>query len=75
MPACQAGVRLQQGGPDPPGRQLHAEVSPQGLGVYLVNPGFVRTRLTALNDFRMPALMDADDAAQAILDGLGRGHF
>lgn len=55
--------------------QLHAEVSPQGLGVYLVNPGFVRTRLTALNDFRMPALMDADDAAQAILDGLGRGHF
>lgn len=54
---------------------LYAELHPRGLGVYLVNPGFVKTRLTARNDFSMPALQTTEDAADAILSGLARGRF
>ena len=42
---------------------LHAELRQHHLGVYLVNPGFVSTRLTALNDFSMPAIISPDAAA------------
>ncbi len=54
---------------------LHLELAPHGLGVWLVNPGFVATRLTDRNDFRMPALITPEDAAQAILKGLASGRF
>jgi len=50
---------------------LHGE----GIGVWLVNPGFVDTQLTAKNEFRMPALMQPGDAARAMIDGFGRGRF
>lgn len=54
---------------------LYAELHPHGLGVYLVNPGFVKTRLTARNDFTMPALQTTEAAAASILSGLARGRF
>nr|WP_294863521.1 SDR family NAD(P)-dependent oxidoreductase [uncultured Pseudogulbenkiania sp.] len=54
---------------------LHAELRCHGIPVYLINPGFVTTRLTAMNDFPMPAIMSADDAARCIVRGLERGHF
>jgi len=54
---------------------LYADLSPRGIGVYLVNPGFVATRLTAQNDFAMPALITPEAAAAAILEGLRRGRF
>lgn len=46
-----------------------------GLGVWLVSPGFVATRLTAGNDFAMPALIGEDEAARAIVAGLASGVF
>ncbi|WP_342049999.1 MULTISPECIES: SDR family NAD(P)-dependent oxidoreductase [unclassified Cupriavidus] len=54
---------------------LYAELHPHGIGVYLVNPGFVSTRLTARNDFTMPALQTTEEAAASILSGLARGRF
>lgn len=54
---------------------LYSDLSPRGIGVYLVNPGFVKTRLTQKNDFRMPAMITPDMAAGEIIDGIGRGHF
>lgn len=54
---------------------LHLELSPLGVGVWVVNPGFVATRLTAVNDFTMPALMQPEDAAAAIIAGLAGGGF
>ena len=47
----------------------------QGIGVSLVNPGFVDTPLTAANGFKMPALTTPEHAAQAILRGWERGAF
>ena len=51
------------------------DLRPRGLGVSLVNPGFVETPLTAQNDFEMPALITAQQAAQEILRGWKCGHF
>jgi NAD(P)-dependent dehydrogenase (short-subunit alcohol dehydrogenase family) len=47
----------------------------RGVAVYLVNPGFVETPLTAKNRFPMPFLIKADEAARAIVAGLERGAF
>jgi short-subunit dehydrogenase len=54
---------------------LYLDLHARGLGVYLINPGFVRTPLTARNDFPMPHLIDADRAAREIVAGLERGEF
>lgn len=54
---------------------LYTDLSGRGIGVYLVNPGFVDTRLTEQNDFDMPALISAEQAAAEILKGIGQGRF
>lgn len=54
---------------------LHLELAPQGIGVWLIDPGFVATRLTAKNDFAMPALLTPEEAAAATLRGFARGAF
>lgn len=54
---------------------LYLDLHPLGLGVSVVNPGFVETPLTAQNEFRMPALITPEQAAQAMLAGWARGDF
>jgi NAD(P)-dependent dehydrogenase (short-subunit alcohol dehydrogenase family) len=54
---------------------MYLDLHDRGLGVSIVNPGFVDTPLTAQNRFRMPALMTADDAAREIVRGWERGRF
>ena len=54
---------------------LYLDLHGQGIGVWLINPGFVATRLTARNDFEMPALITPERAAADIIDGLARGSF
>ncbi len=54
---------------------LYIDLSDQGIGVSLINPGFVETPLTAQNEFEMPALISPAQAAQAILEGWRKGHF
>lgn len=54
---------------------LYLDLHPKGLGVYLINPGFVRTPLTERNEFRMPHLITAREAATAIVAGLAAGEF
>jgi NAD(P)-dependent dehydrogenase (short-subunit alcohol dehydrogenase family) len=54
---------------------LYLDLQPQGLGVSVVNPGFVETPLTAQNDFKMPALITPEVAAREMLAGWARGDF
>jgi NAD(P)-dependent dehydrogenase (short-subunit alcohol dehydrogenase family) len=54
---------------------LYFDLHPLGIGVSVINPGFVRTPLTANNEFNMPALIDADEAAREIVAGWARGRF
>lgn len=54
---------------------LYLDLRPRGLGVHLINPGFVATAATAGNDFSMPGLMSATDAARKLVKGLSKGRF
>jgi short-subunit dehydrogenase len=55
------------------GDSLRAHLVADGVALTLVNPGFVRTPLTAQNEFEMPFVIDARKAARIIADGLERG--
>jgi NAD(P)-dependent dehydrogenase (short-subunit alcohol dehydrogenase family) len=54
---------------------LYFDLHPAGIGVSVVNPGFVATPLTAGNRFNMPALLSPEQAAQAIVHGWSKGRF
>ena len=54
---------------------LYYDVSPHGIGVSVINPGFVETPLVAGNDFPMPALITPETAAAEILKGWRKGEF
>jgi short-subunit dehydrogenase/carbon monoxide dehydrogenase subunit G len=51
---------------------LRVQLAPRGIRVTTISPGFVRTELTADNRFPMPFLIDPEQAANAICDGLER---
>lgn len=54
---------------------LYLDLRGKGVGVSLINPGFVETPLTAQNTFKMPALISPVQAADAILAGWASGQF
>ncbi len=54
---------------------LYLDLHAKGVGVSLINPGFVATPLTAQNSFHMPALMRPEDAALAMVAGWQQGTF
>ena len=55
-------------------QSLRAELRGSGVHVSTVSPGYLRTALTAGNRFAMPGLMEPDDAAHAMLQGIARGR-
>lgn len=54
---------------------LYLDLNTKGLGVSLVNPGYVDTPATAQNEYPMPALIGADEAARQMVRGWERGEF
>ena len=54
---------------------LRLETLGSGVEIRLVNPGFVETRLTAKNDFPMPAMLTAREAARRIIRALPGKSF
>jgi short-subunit dehydrogenase len=54
---------------------LRIALAKHGISVTTVCPGFVRTELTAGNAFPMPFMIEADEAARSICNGLERGRM
>lgn len=54
---------------------LWLDLAPRGIGVRVINPGFVATPLTAQNDFAMPALITPQEAARETLRGFATDAF
>ncbi len=52
------------------GEALRGMLHGEGVGVTVICPGYVRSRMTAVNDFPMPFLMEAERAAGIIRRGL-----
>lgn len=51
------------------------DLEPAGIGIQVINPGFVKTPLTDENRFPMPFLVEADRAADIIARGLASRRF
>lgn len=54
------------------GEALRAAVHDTGVEVNVICPGFVKSRMTDVNDFPMPFLMTAEKASNIIANGLRR---
>jgi len=52
---------------------LRLELRDSGIKVVTICPGYIRTSMTDVNNFPMPFLLDADDAARRIARVIGRG--
>ena len=47
-------------------------MSPHGVGVVTIAPGFVRTEMTAHNPYKMPFLMEAQDFADRAVQAINK---
>jgi NADP-dependent 3-hydroxy acid dehydrogenase YdfG len=54
---------------------LRADLHRTGVDVQLVNPGFVRTRLTDKNSFKMPFIMEPEQAARVYFEHMTGDAF
>lgn len=54
---------------------LYPELERQGIVIQLIDPGFVATPLTDRNEFDMPFLISAEEAAERICNGLKGRSF
>ena len=54
---------------------LYLDLQDQGIGISVINPGYVDTPATAGNNYHMPALISAEEAAREIARGWQRGEF
>ena len=52
------------------GEALRGQVAGAGVEINVINPGYVRSAMTARNEYKMPFLMDADRAARIIRNGM-----
>lgn len=53
---------------------MRTELAPRNIRVRMIAPGFVTSELTDKNDFPMPFLLEADEAARRIVDGLTKSN-
>lgn len=54
---------------------LDGDLKDTGVAVQLVNPGFIKTRLTDKNEFSMPFIMDPEAAADIFFEHMTAGGF
>jgi NAD(P)-dependent dehydrogenase (short-subunit alcohol dehydrogenase family) len=52
---------------------LRLEMAPQGIKVVTIAPGYIESPMTAINPYRMPFLLPADEAARRFARAIERG--
>lgn len=57
------------------GETLYADLRNTGVDVQLVNPGFIKTRLTDKNEFSMPFIMESEAAAREVIEHMQDDGF
>ena len=56
-------------------QSIRYDLAPKGISVQVCSPGFVKTSATSINDFYMPGLMEAEDAAKLIFKNMYKKKF
>lgn len=54
---------------------MYGDLRKTGVQVQVANPGFIKTQLTAKNDFTMPFIMEPEEAAQIMFDHMQTDGF
>ncbi len=54
---------------------MQADLRTHPIKVQVINPGFIKTRLTDKNDFNMPFIMTPEDAANEVFDHMNDDAF
>ncbi len=54
---------------------MYADLRGSGIDVQLANPGFIKTRLTEKNEFKMPFIMEPEDAAREMFELMNTNDF
>ncbi|MFY0309804.1 SDR family NAD(P)-dependent oxidoreductase [Leisingera sp. D0M16] len=54
---------------------MRHDLKDSGVTVRVVNPGFIKTRLTDKNSFKMPQLMEPEDAARHVVAAMQSRRF
>ena len=54
---------------------MHYDLRKTGVRVQVVNPGFIKTRLTDKNEFKMPFIMTPEQAAHHTLNHMETRRF
>jgi len=54
---------------------MYADLQNTGVKVQVVNPGFIKTQMTDKNTFRMPSIMEPDDAAREMFEHMNTDRF
>jgi short-subunit dehydrogenase len=54
---------------------IYADLRKTSVQVQVINPGFIKTRLTDKNDFKMPFLMEPEKAAQLVFEHMSGDRF
>lgn len=55
------------------GDAIRPLLKPKGVKVSTIFPGFIKTPMTEVNNFKMPFLIEADEAAEIIVDKISKG--
>ncbi len=54
---------------------MYADLRTTGVKVQVVNPGYIKTQMTAKNENKMPLLMEVDDAAREVFEHMTTDKF
>ncbi len=57
------------------GQTLNADLGADGWKIQVINPGFIKTRLTDKNTFKMPFIMTPEEAAQRVRKAMQSSRF